>query len=176
MVDHRALRPAGRARRIEDGRGALRVDRRHGRYGPVWQVFDGDGAQAELGHDLGALLVRDDQRGLGVAQDVLRLRRVVVGVHEHDAAARALHAEVGCDPLERVRRVQRHAVAGCDPESAQTAGDLLSLGPQLIPSYVAAAESQHHVAAGRQESVGQRACAQAATKRADVLRHGPTMP
>ncbi len=110
MVEQRALGPAGRPGRVEDRGRTLGRERRHGRLSRTRQVVEQNNPSSEGFDNRSPRLVRDDQRRLRVAKDVLGLGGVVVRIHQHDASARALNAEVRRDPVERVGREQRDAV------------------------------------------------------------------
>ncbi len=125
MVDDRAFGAAGRTRCIEDCRRAFRGEVRQRWRLAEWELFDGYHAPAERLHDRRPLRVGYHESRFCIRDDMFGLGRAVLGIHEHHAGARPLHAEEADDPVERARRVDGDPVAGLDAKTAKSAGQPL---------------------------------------------------
>ena len=145
MGQHRALGAAGGARGVEQRREVVgrALDRREGfrrRVGRVRQAalalgVERDERRARLvGRGLQRLApgrVADEDRGLGVADEVLDLGRGVAGVERQEDAAGADRAEVEHDRLDRLLDLGGDPVAGLHAEADEGVGHPAGAGDEV---------------------------------------------
>ncbi len=142
---HRALRAAAGARRVEHDREVLAaadgLDRRRPallagllQVGRGQQdVLQAGGRLAQLGHVAGRAPVGEEGAGAAVLQDVQQLGAGVAGVDRHDDHPGAQGAEVGDREVQGVAQLQGEPVAGLHAEPLQTACDAVDARVELAP-------------------------------------------
>ena len=133
---HRALGAAGGARGVEQrgqvvGRTLHRRESLRGRVGRLGQAalalgVERDERRARLPRrrlqSLAPARVADEQRRLGVADEVFDLGRGVAGVERQEDAARADGGEIEDDGLDRFLDLRGHPVPGLHAETGQRVG------------------------------------------------------
>ena len=173
MGEHRALRPPGRARRVEDHRGVFFADisrfrqrRMIGEPRKVGQariVVDDDamlqiGHVLRIGHALGERGLVDQRLGAAIGQHIGDLGLLLARAEQHRDEAQLRRRKQDQRKLDAVAEQDRNAVAALQAEALEARGDLLRAPHRLAPR-------QPLVAADQRLAV--------AIARGGLLDHGP---
>ena len=117
---HDALRPPGRARRVED----RWRERLAGHERDI--VRD-----AVVDEGIDEVEIVDEHLGRRVLDDVRDLVRLQVGVHEHDRALQLRHRGPHLEEGDRIREHDRDAIAGPDAPRREAARDEIGPGVEV---------------------------------------------
>ena len=130
MLDEHALGPAGRARGVDDvaevvGCHRDGLQRRGCRR--LCHFVEPDHRRGGLARErIGALIVAEGDRDIGVLDNALHAAERKLGIERHVAGAGLKHAEQGGEQPARLVGVERHQVAA--PDAARLQGDGEAIG------------------------------------------------
>jgi len=162
VVEERALGTAGGPRRVDDQGRALRAETGvgggsggAGQAGEVDDVADPGMGGAQPGDAVEPRGVGDDERRLGVAEDVRDLGLAVVGVDRHHDRAGAESAEAGEHPVARGGAVEEHPLPRPGAEPGEPGGHLLDRGGEPVVAQLPARPAERDAGAAAEQRGGQ---------------------